>query len=83
MKLLSRRSVTTGLAAAVTALSIGPTVAGKNDPRERVKHLASELQKAMRECYPEARIVTLASGEVEGINPYLLLVAQLPNGYQS
>jgi len=47
MKPLSRRSVTTGLAAAVTALPAG----FKSDAAARVEHHTRELKKAMRDLY--------------------------------
>ena len=46
---LSRRSVGTGLAAAVAAI---PTIAiARPDPIARIKHHTAELERAMREAY--------------------------------
>ena len=49
MKALSRRSVTTGLAAAIPA--IGLCAGLKSDARARVEHHTRELEKAMRDLY--------------------------------
>jgi hypothetical protein len=52
MKPLSRRSVTTGLAAAVTAIpALRLCAARKSDPMDRIKHHTAELANAMREQY--------------------------------
>ena len=52
MKPLSRRSVTTGLAAAVAAVPAVSISAGlKSDAAARVEHHTRELEKAMRDPY--------------------------------
>jgi len=52
MKPLTRRSVTTGLAAAVAAIpAVGLALASRCDPLERIKQLTQKLELAMREAY--------------------------------
>ena len=52
MKPLSRRSVTTGLAAAVTAIpAVGLCAGLKTDAAARIEHHTGELKKAMRDLY--------------------------------
>ena len=52
MKPLSRRSVTTGLAAAVMAIpAVGLCASRKSDATARVEHHTRELEKAMRDLY--------------------------------
>ncbi len=51
MKPLTRRSVTTGLVAAVTAIPALGLAIARGDPVDRIKHHTAELAKAMREQY--------------------------------
>ena len=52
MKPLSRRSVTAGLAAAVTLIpAVGLCASLKTDASARVEHHSRELEKAMRDLY--------------------------------
>ncbi len=77
MKPLSRRSVTAGLAAAVTAIpAVGLSVAAKGAPRETIKHLTGELEKAMLECHPGSEIVTVAQEKDERSNPFVFVAAK-------
>jgi hypothetical protein len=85
MKPLNRRSVTTGLAAAVTAIpALGLAVAARSDRLERIKRLTREPEKPLLDCHPGAKIMTMTNyvepdGEViEGMNPYVMIVAQVP-----
>lgn len=49
MKHLTRRSVTTGMLAAVTAIpAVGLAVVARSDPLERIKHHTASLAQAMR-----------------------------------
>lgn len=82
-KPISRRSVTTGLAAAVTAIpAVGLCVAARGDPLARIKHCTQELERALAEHYPGAEILTLGgdmlSEETVSYNPYIFVCAQLP-----
>jgi len=83
-KQFTRRSVTTGLAAAVTAIpGVGLAVAARSDPVERIKHHTREIERALAEHYPGAEIVNLSSdipGVCEkcvGFNPNIVIIAQL------
>jgi hypothetical protein len=83
MKPLSRRSVTTGIAAAVTAIpTMGLAVVARGDPLARIKQCTQELERALAEYYPGAEIVNLSSdipGErCVGFNPNIVVIAQLP-----
>ena len=52
MKPVTRRSVTTGLAAAVTLIpAVGFCASLKSDASARVEHHTRELEKAMRDLY--------------------------------
>jgi hypothetical protein len=53
MKPLSRRSLTTGLAAAVTAIpAVGPCVSAKPAPEKRLRLAFEELRAALAHYYP-------------------------------
>lgn len=66
---LSRRSVTTGLAAAVVAIpAVGLAVAAIGDPVERVKRLTRELEEAMREAYG-GEVLTCSWGPHSSADP--------------
>jgi hypothetical protein len=60
IKTISRRSVTTGFAAAVAAIpAVGLCVAARTDPLGRIRKLARELEEAMVAAYGgEPEIVT-------------------------
>jgi hypothetical protein len=51
MKTLSRRSVATGLAAAVTAIPVLSLPLAPNVTRWSGSSITRELEKAMRDCY--------------------------------
>jgi hypothetical protein len=73
-KLLSRRSVTTGLAAAAAAIpALGLAIATRGDPVERIKHHTRELEKAMRELYGTKEVAVLRFEPSEGGNPLVMV----------
>jgi hypothetical protein len=75
MKPLSRRSVTTGLVAVVTAVpSVALAIAARGDPLERIKQLTCELEEAMREAYG-VEVQTLAYPKTDEGKPMVLVVA--------
>ena len=72
MKPLSRRSVTIGIAAAVTAIpALGLAIA--SDPRARVEHHARKLEKAMREIYGTKEVAVIRYEPSEGGNPFVMV----------
>jgi hypothetical protein len=69
-KLLSRRSITTGIAAAAAAIpAVGLAIATRGDPVERVMHHTRELENAMRELYGTTKVAVLRFEPSEGGNP--------------
>ena len=77
-KPLSRRSVTTGLAAAVAAIpAVGLASAARRDPVERIKNLTRELEQAMRDCYGVA-VTVLSYEATASMRPMVLVVANTP-----
>ena len=72
MKPLSRRSVTTGMVAAVTA--IPALVVARSDPLERVKHHTRELEEAMREAYG-VEVETIAFHKTDDMKRMVFVVA--------
>ena len=76
MKPLSRRSVTTGLAAAVTAIpALGLSVAAHSDPLNRIKQHTRELERAMRDCYgAEVKVLTYGLEQHPKEKPMVLMV---------
>jgi hypothetical protein len=51
-------------------------VAARGNPHERVNLAMLELERAMRDCYPGAKIVTMPVEETEGCNPFVFVCAQ-------
>ena len=75
MKPLSRRSVTTGLAAAVTAIpAVGLCNRATVDPFERIRHLTKELEQAMIEAYG-VEVTVLAYDKTAEMKPLIMVVA--------
>jgi len=75
MKPLSRRSVTTGLAAAVTAIpTVGLSVAARGDPGGRIRHHIRELERAMRDHY-DAEVETLRFEVPGDMKPCVFVIA--------
>ena len=80
MKPVTRRSVTTGLAAVVTAI---PAVGlAREDPLERIKKLTRELGEAMREAYG-VEVETLTFDAEKGMRPLVMVVAHTTGGSNS
>ena len=68
--LLSRRSITTGIATAAAAIpALGLAIATRSDAAERVKHHTRELEKAMRDLYGTKKVAVLRFEPSEGGNP--------------
>jgi hypothetical protein len=75
MKTFSRRSVATGLAAAVTAIPVlGFAISPKRDALEQIKHHTRELEKAMRDCYG-VEVETLTYKATAEMKPLIMVVA--------
>ena len=75
MSPLTRRSVTAGALAAVTAIpAIGLPVAAREKPLEKIKRLTVELGQAMREAYG-VEVETLAYDASEDMKPLVMVVA--------
>jgi hypothetical protein len=67
MKPLSRRSVTTGLAAAVTAVPAWRSFgAAKPTPGKRIKLALDELRAALADRYPGVKFVATAYSDETG-----------------
>ncbi|MGC2410935.1 MAG: hypothetical protein WA441_13320 [Methyloceanibacter sp.] len=83
MNRITRRTVTTGAIAAVAALpvvglskGVEAAIMGKT-PRERFEYHARELEKALLDFYPGAKIVRIGDGTggPEEFNPHVLFFA--------
>jgi hypothetical protein len=75
MKPFNRRSVTAGLAAAVTTIpALGLAIAARSDPLERIKHHTRELERAMRDCYG-VEVQTLTFDKQGDAKPCVFAVA--------
>jgi hypothetical protein len=69
MKPLSRRSVTTGIVAAVTAIpALALPVVARSNPFERIKNHTRELEEAMREAYG-VEVETLTFAKTDDMKP--------------
>ena len=83
MKGLDRRSVLAGIGVAATAAPIGALAQGvgkvvTRSPREQFEYHVREVEKALLDCYPGSKVVTMGEGRDPsvGFNPYILIVAQ-------
>ena len=76
MKPLSRRSVTTGLAAVVTAIPVVGSSVALGDAREWIKHHTRELERAMRDYYG-VEVETLSYEPTETMRPIIFIAAKV------
>ena len=77
MNQVSRRSVATGLADAVTAIpAAGLRIGLKNNARARIEHHAREMEKAMCELYG-VEVETINWIGRPGAKPMVLVVAHV------
>jgi hypothetical protein len=84
MTTLTRRSLATGLAAAVAAIPAVKLCAAREDAYERIRRLTAELEEAMRVAYDsdDVRLLSWGPHNANDINgagsPAVFIVAHLP-----
>ena len=75
MKPLSRRTITAGALAAVTAIpAVGLSLGLASNARARIDYHTRELEKAMRDLYGDAE--TLTFGPTKGMRPLIAVFGQ-------